>query len=181
MVLLLRKITEDDLERIMNWRMIPEVTRYMYTDPQLTIEDQKRWFKIISQDDTSRYWIVQAGQVSIGVVSITQVDTRNQHCCWGHYIAEPSFRGKGLWKIIECNIYDYVFDHLKLNKLWCEVFTFNEKAIAIHQKLGSEVEGILKQHIYKNGVFHDVARIGITKDKWNQIRNEFEYEPIIIE
>lgn len=38
MSLELRKIKRDDLEMIMNWRMDPDVTKYMYTDPKLSIE-----------------------------------------------------------------------------------------------------------------------------------------------
>lgn len=33
-----RLIKPDDLEMIMDWRMRPEITRYMNTDPKLTIE-----------------------------------------------------------------------------------------------------------------------------------------------
>ena len=33
----LRKVTEGDLEQIMRWRMDPEITRYMNTDPKLTL------------------------------------------------------------------------------------------------------------------------------------------------
>ena len=40
----LRKVTEGDLEQIMRWRMDPEITRYMNTDPKLTLEGQKKWF-----------------------------------------------------------------------------------------------------------------------------------------
>lgn len=39
----LRKVTEGDLEQIMRWRMDPEITRYMNTDPKLTLEGQKKW------------------------------------------------------------------------------------------------------------------------------------------
>lgn len=46
-------------------------------------------------------------------------------------------------------MYDYVFNTLKLNKLCCEVFEFNRKVIEIHKKFGTEIEGILKQHICK--------------------------------
>ena len=31
----LRKIRQDDLENIREWRMLPEITRYMYTDPKI--------------------------------------------------------------------------------------------------------------------------------------------------
>lgn len=181
MSIVLRKIKESDLEMIMNWRMKPEVTKYMYTDPKLSIEDQKKWYRKISQDDTCKYWIIQVDGIDIGVINLVDIDKRNKRCSWAYYIANTSFRGRGIARILECNIYDYVFEKLQFNKLWCEVFTFNEKVIAIHKKFGSEIEGTLKQHIYKNGEFFDVVRMAITKDKWNNIKSNYEYEKIIIE
>ena len=51
----LRKVTEGDLEQIMRWRMDPEITRYMNTDPKLTLEGQKKWFAKVQQDPDVSY------------------------------------------------------------------------------------------------------------------------------
>ena len=52
----LRKVTEGDLEQIMRWRMDPEITRYMNTDPKLTLEGQKKWFaKVQSRLSSGQY------------------------------------------------------------------------------------------------------------------------------
>ena len=45
-----RKIKEEDLEMIMNWRMSPEVTKYMTTDPKLTLDGQKKWLRKINEN-----------------------------------------------------------------------------------------------------------------------------------
>lgn len=177
----LRKITETSLPQIMHWRMLPEISQYMYTDPKLTMESQNHWFNRIRNDDNVRYWIIEVDDIEIGVLDIVDIDLTNLRCCWAYYIADGNFRGRGLGKILECNIYDYVFHRLNLNKLWCEVFTFNDSVIKIHQKFGSEIEGILRQHIFKNGQFYDVVRMGITKDKWNSIKDNYTYERIEIE
>lgn len=181
MVVRLKKLHEGALEKVMNWRMLPEVTKYMYTDPKLTLAEQIDWFKKISKDPRVRYWLIEVDGVDVGIINLADIDTDNLRCCWAYYIADTSFRGRGLGTILECNIYDYVFDVLKLNKLWCEVLTFNESVIKLHQKFGSEVEGILKQHILKNGIFYDVARMAITKDKWYKIKNNYSYDKIEIE
>ena len=55
----LRKVTEGDLEQIMRWRMDPEITRYMNTDPKLTLEGQKKWFAKVQQDPDVSYWIIE--------------------------------------------------------------------------------------------------------------------------
>ncbi|MCM3683415.1 UDP-4-amino-4,6-dideoxy-N-acetyl-beta-L-altrosamine N-acetyltransferase [Mesobacillus subterraneus] len=180
---ILRQVRESDLEMIMNWRMSPEVTKYMYTDPKLTIEDQQNWFKKINlNNDNEKYWIIELENgIPVGLMSVNNIDYRNQQASWAYYIASLEARGKGLGRILECNMYDYIFDTLGLNKLWCEVFEFNEKVIQIHEKFGSKIEGRLVDHIYKNGEFFNVIRMGIRRNEWEQLKGNMEYKKILIE
>ncbi|MBY0600235.1 UDP-4-amino-4,6-dideoxy-N-acetyl-beta-L-altrosamine N-acetyltransferase [Bacillus bingmayongensis] len=173
----LRKIEEKDLEMIMNWRTLPEITKYMYTDPILTLEDQIKWYKKIMASDAEKYWIIRLEDgTDVGVLSLNNIDIKNKHCSWGYYIADLTARGKGLGRILECNIYDYVFFKMNLNKLWGEVFEFNEKVIKIHERFGSRIEGKLREHIHKNGEFYDVVRVAITKKEWKKIKSTYEYD-----
>lgn len=177
----MRKIKEEDLEKIMNWRMLPEVTKYMYTDPVLTIEKQKQWFKEITTNRRNFFWIICFNDIDIGVIGITNIDYINRKCTWAWYIGELEYRGIGVGRIIEWNMYEYVFEKLKLNKLCSEVFSFNSKVIELHSKCGSVIEGSLKEHIYKNGSYYDVVAMGITASRWNKIKNSFHYSKIEIE
>ena len=181
MSLELVKIAKDDLEQIMHWRMKPEVTKYMYTDPVLTLEIQEKWFDSIKNDTSVKYWMIKIDGVKIGVINLRDIDYINRRCTWGYYIGDNSFRGRGIASTLECNIYDYVFNILNLNKFWCEVFSFNEKVISIHERCGSIIEGTLKQHIYKNGEFFDIVMMAITKDRWEEIKDNYSYEKIYIE
>ncbi|WP_371372068.1 UDP-4-amino-4,6-dideoxy-N-acetyl-beta-L-altrosamine N-acetyltransferase [Sporomusa aerivorans] len=177
----LKRMHEGALQKVLEWRMMPSVTQYMYTDPKLTLEDQQKWFEKIQSDPSVRYWLIEVDGTEIGVINLVDIDYVNLRCCWAYYIADISFRGRGLGKILECNMYDYVFETLGQNKLWCEVFTFNEGVIHIHQRFGSEIEGTLKQHICKNGKFYDIVRMGILRDKWQNTKGKFSYEKIEIE
>ena len=40
-----RKIKEEDLQMIMEWRMRDDITKYMNSDPILTLDDQRKWLK----------------------------------------------------------------------------------------------------------------------------------------
>lgn len=181
MSLRLRKIKEEDLLKIMKWRMLPEVTKYMYTDLVFDLEKQKMWFNKVENSSNEIWWIIEIDNIDIGVIAINNIDRINKKCFWTYYIADISFRGRGISKLLECNIYDYVFYTLNLNKLCGEVFEFNDKVVSIHKKFGSEVEGILKDHICKNSTFYNVVVMGITRDKWNKIKHKYDYEKIIIE
>ncbi len=177
----LRRIQENDLEMIMKWRMSPEVTKYMYTDPHLDIKQQRLWYQKVKDDISTSYWIIIYNGSPIGLVSLNNIDYKNKRCSMGHYIAEVSYRGKGIWSAIEYNLYNYIFYEVNLNKLYFEMLSFNENAIDLHKKLGCEIEGVLKQHICKNGQFLDVVIMGMTKDKWETIKGSYQYEKIEIE
>ena len=43
MAVTLSEIRTEDLENIVRWRMDEDITRYMNTNPKLTLEGQKKW------------------------------------------------------------------------------------------------------------------------------------------
>ena len=161
-----RTITTDDLSMILTWRTDPGITQYMYTDVEYDLEKQRQWFRGISSDSRRLDWIINVDGEDVGLVSILRIDPVHQRCEWAYYLASPSVRGKGVGKNVELNVLAYVFETLKLNKLCCEVFAFNELVIKIHEKYGSRVEGNRRQHILKNGQFHDVVEMGILRSEW---------------
>ncbi|MEM9312264.1 MAG: UDP-4-amino-4,6-dideoxy-N-acetyl-beta-L-altrosamine N-acetyltransferase [Pseudomonadota bacterium] len=179
----LRSVREEDLEMVREWRMRPEITRYMYTDPQVSPDDQKAWFERISASLRDRIWIIELidGEVPVGLLSLSDIDRTHGRACWAYYIADERARGKGLARSLELNIYRYVFERMGLKRLWCEVLAFNERVVAIHEKFGSSVEGVLRKHIHKGDEAHDVVRMAILADEWLSIRNKFDFEAIEIE
>lgn len=175
------KIKKENLEMIRNWRNSPEISKYMYTNDYITKDHQKKWFQRIKDDATRKYWIIKVDDNYVGVVNLYNIDMRNKRCYWAYYLAHPSVRGKGIGRLIELNILNYVFEVLFLNKLCCEVFTFNELVIKIHQKYGSKIEGNFRKHIYKDNRFHDIVCMGILKEEWNDLKDNFNFEIIKFE
>lgn len=179
----LRRLTADDLERVRRWRMLPDITRYMYSDPVITPEQQLDWFERMQASNQDRVWIIELldPQLPVGVLSLSEIDQAHRRCAWAYYVAEPQARGLGLAKPLECSIYDFVFDTLGMNRLWCEVLSFNDRVVKLHERFGSKIEGVLRQHIAKGGQFHDVVRMAILKDEWHAIRPTISYIPVEIE
>lgn len=180
-MLRLRKMVEPDIYKVLEWRMLPEVTKYMYTDIEGTKESQKKWFDRVSTSSKYRYWMIEFDETDIGVLNLYDINQVNKRCFWAYYIADTSFRGKGIGRDLECNLYNYVFNFMKFNKLCCEVFEFNDKVIKIHEKFGSKIEGVFKEHIFKNGAYHNVVRMAILRDEWYAIRDGYQFDNIEIE
>lgn len=176
----LRIVKEVDLEKIMNWRMQPSVTKYMYTDPQLTMEEQKKWYET-SQNENCKYWVICCDGHDIGLFCFYKIDYVNLRGDWGWYIAEPDFKGKGIGELLLYNIYDYGFNKLGLNKLCCEVLENNTKAISLYKKSGAEIEGIRRDHIIKGNEKLTIIEMAILKSKWDVIKKKLCYAYITIE
>lgn len=171
-----RKITENDLEMILKWRTRPEITRYMYTDIPYDMQNQTEWFGKIRNDVSRRDWIVQADGTDAGVVSIYKIDYTNYKCEWGFYMDPSAAKGKGVGNHVALNIQDYVFEKLGLHKLCGEIMADNTLVVKWHQLLGATLEGKRKQHIFKNGQFHDVIVSGLLKKDWeDKIKNKLDY------
>lgn len=174
-------LKESDLEKVMDWRMRPYVTEFMNTDPVLTLEKQKIWFKGIKDSDTQKYWIINVEGVPVGIVNIFDIDRINSRCSWGYYIAEKEFRSLQLAMYLEWNLYDYVFYSEKLHKLCNETFVENEQVIKLHILCGGKEDGIMREHICKNGVYHDVSVGSILEQDWARIRKKKKYDKFVFE
>ena len=170
------RVREDDLDMIMDWRMRPYITRYMNTDPVLTREGQRKWFQHIQNSEDQIHWVIRLDGKPIGLINVVEIDRVNSRCSWGYYIAEKEYRSLQLAMFLEWSLYDYVFDVLKLHKLCNETWTENAQVVKLHIMCGSTQDGIMRQHIYKNGVFHDVSIGSILAEEWFSKRVNVKYD-----
>ena len=177
----LKKLQENDLEMVMDWRMRPYITKYMNTDPVLTIDGQKKWFDKVLKNATQKYWIICVDDVPVGMLQLMDIDTVNSRCSWGYYIAEIEYRSLQLAMYLEWNLYNYVFDILKLHKLCNETFVENAQVVKLHLLCGSKQDGIMRDHIYKNGKFYDVSIGSIIADEWYEKRSKIVFDEYVFE
>lgn len=174
----LRKLTENDLEVLMNWRMREDISSTMFTDVKLTLDGQKKWFEGIEKDSTQIRWIIFADDIPIGSMYLTNIDYQNRRCESGWFVAEKSHRSLQLAMALQQNSFDFAFDVINLNRIYGYVIDTNLYVVRLLKLCGIQEEGILKQHAMKGGIFHDVYCVGITKSIWGEIKSKYHY-PII--
>jgi UDP-4-amino-4,6-dideoxy-N-acetyl-beta-L-altrosamine N-acetyltransferase len=177
----LKRLTENELELMMNWRMREEIARGMFTDVKLTLEGQKKWFKKIKNDKTQIRWVIYIDDAPVGSMYLTDIDYVNKRCESGWFVAE---KGASSFKFalgLQQNMFDYAFDTLKLNRNYGYVIDTNAGVLKILKLLGLEEEGVMRQHVFKDGEFHDVHVVAMTKDHWNQVKLKQKYDKYIIE
>lgn len=176
-----RRIKESDLEMIMTWRMRPDITKFMYTDPKLTMEIQKRWFEKISNEEDTFYWLIEVGDKAVGLVSLVDWDKVNSIIYTGLYIAERE--GRTLQNIIDVNMnmYNFIFDKLNINKAAFKIMSNNIGQIEWAKRMGAKLEGISRQAIRKNGLYYDLYLFSFLMEEWEDILTKTHFNRIEIE
>lgn len=58
---------------------------------------------------------------------------------------------------------NYAFNELGLNCISCRTLTYNEKSLNLQKKLGFQIEGILRERVYKNGKYQDLVSSSLLK------------------
>ena len=178
MSITLRAIEEADLEMIMNWRMDPEITKWMSTDPKLTLEGQRKWLAAIRNNPAVSYWVILVDGTPAGVINLADVNLEKQECSWGYYVGERKLRSLKLAMYLEMNLYDYVFCTLGLDKLQYPVFSMNAGVIKLHEMCGSWIVEEIQGGIVKEQTAYDITIMCNTKEAWLAKRETVTYEKI---
>ncbi|MGE7999156.1 UDP-4-amino-4,6-dideoxy-N-acetyl-beta-L-altrosamine N-acetyltransferase [Lysinibacillus sp. NPDC093190] len=164
-------IEEQHLQQILDWRTSEHITRYMYTDIEYSLENQRKWLSSIRKNENGRYWLMEYRGELIGFISITDINWRHKRGFWNFYIGDLKYAM--LAGFIGAYIYNYAFKELGIEKLIGEVMDINEGVQKLHSKQGALAVGIYEHHICKNGVWHDVYIFEMTKERWQEVGSKF--------
>lgn len=170
----LRPMQPEDKVQVRNWRNLPEVAKYMFTDQYISAEEHEEWFGRVLQDETKRYWIIVFDGKDVGLINLYNIDYVHSRCYWGFYLVSPDVRGRGVGSCAWYAVMRYVFHDMGLNKLCSEVLAVNEASIHLHRTFGFQEEGRLRQHVLKQGRPHDVIVFGMLRTEWEARRPAIE-------
>jgi len=166
------KMHDFHMKMVLKWRTKPEVTQFMATDIDDDLEKQKRWFKLESQKNSSKWWIINFKNKPIGVIALVDINLHHKFATWDYYIGEEKYRGR-LGAFIPLYFYNYVFDNLKLNKIIATVMDGNINLLKLHELHGYRKIGVYQKHIFKQNKFHDLFILELLKEKWEKEQIKF--------
>jgi diamine N-acetyltransferase len=78
----------------------------------------------------------------------------------GRTLVEPAHQGRGYATEAVRQVADLAFQQMGLHRLYLHVFADNEAAIALYGLAGFCQEGLLREHVWKDGHFRDVLVMG---------------------
>ncbi|MBG9979422.1 GNAT family N-acetyltransferase [Facklamia sp. DSM 111019] len=165
----LRKLTSEDVEIYHNWRNDIEVMKftspiidtYSYHETEVFVKNV-----LLSSPNSKAYIIETIERKAIGIISLINIDFKNQNAEIIIDIGDKESWGKGYGTEAITMLVNYAFNEMNLHKLYLKVFSFNKAAIRLYQKIGFENEGVSKEMLYREGEWHDVFHMGLCGSDW---------------
>jgi RimJ/RimL family protein N-acetyltransferase len=149
-----------DKKQIDEWNKDGEVTKY--TEPSL--EDAKK--KKLKDLNFAVFDKKTSGL--IGDIGISQIDLKNSHAEIGLTIGDKSLWGKGYGSDLVRAALKYCFQTLNLNKVYLDVWEENERAIRCYANAGFKSDGVLREHVFRNGRYYNKIIMSILKQEWKE-------------
>jgi RimJ/RimL family protein N-acetyltransferase len=117
--------------------------------------------------DDSYFWIIenQEGE-NVGSINTFDCDRRVGVFKYAILIRRPYWRRGYASEAIRL-VLRFYFRELGYQKLTALVYSFNERSLRMHEKLGFVFEGRLRRTVYTNGRHYDTIYFGMTKEEFD--------------
>ena len=153
---ILRPLTTEDAIITWHWRNQADVKAY-YSDHPFTVnyEQELEWYSknIIPSDKLHVFGVEADGQL-VGLTMLKHIHPIHRHTEFAIIIDEKEY-GKG-FGTKACNLtVAYAFDKLNLNRVYLKVRTDHPSAVKMYTSCGFEIEGTLRDDVFKNNRFYD--------------------------
>ena len=165
--------TPEMLETFCRWFSDTEVTRYLENIFSYSLEAEKEWYAKISKSDNSVLWAVFATDGNeerlIGTTGIHDIHPINRSAMSGNLIGEKSEWGKGYGSEVVRLRTRFAFEELNLNKIMTQVYLPNIGSRRVLEKVGYQTVGISREHVWRNGQWHDMWLAEILRSDWQKL------------
>jgi UDP-4-amino-4,6-dideoxy-N-acetyl-beta-L-altrosamine N-acetyltransferase len=137
----LREVGPEDSERLLRWRNLPDVARWMKSTHEIGRSEHDRWFRGVLARERRIHWLILVDGEPVGTVNISAIDPGTRRCEWGLYLGEEAARGTGAALGASVLSLDLAFEVHGMSVVECEVKPDNDRAIALYERLGFQRAG----------------------------------------
>jgi RimJ/RimL family protein N-acetyltransferase len=169
----LRPAERDDLPLFVRWLSDARTARTLSVISPLSHALEERWFeRLLEQQGQGRWHFVTcliADDRAVGAIELFDVDTTNGSAGLGIVIGAPGDTGQGYGSDALRALLGFAFGELRMERIWLDVYDFNERARRVYQRVGFVHEGTLRRALFRGGVHHDLHRMAILREEWSAL------------
>jgi RimJ/RimL family protein N-acetyltransferase len=169
-------VLRNDLQQLMDWRNNPALRRYFREYRELNEYMQESWFANKVQNDPSTIMFSVRrleNQELLGCCGFVSINWVHRHAELSVYIGwNDSYIDKEGYARESCNLLlQYGFGELGLNKIWTEIYKFDNKKWELLKKLGFHQDGMLRDNYFYDGKWWDSRIVSfLATDYWKRLK-----------
>ncbi len=168
--LVLRHFTQDDAARVAELAGDIHIASGVLNIPHpYTIEDARDWIGqhrfLREHGEEIIYAITKRDSGSLAGAISLRVDAEHAHAELGYWIGRP-FQGCGYATEAAGSMLELGFCGLGLHRIYARHLAWNTSSSRVLTRIGMVHEGVMRGHVLKWGVFHDVHWYSIMDDEF---------------
>ena len=166
----LTALTQSDLPTVVQWHQNPEFLRLFDALPAYpkTEAALAQWLDDTHKSTDAFLFAVRSldNDELIGYVELDGILWTHRVSGVSIAIGEAKQWGKGYGYEVMQLVLRFAFDELNLHRVQLTVFSYNERATALYEKLGFQREGVHREHLQRDGKRYDMYLYGLLRSEW---------------
>ena len=149
----LTAIEREDLKKLQEWRNNPDFRKYFREYRELSMTIQEQWFasKVLNDPTTIMFAIRRKDDNELlGCCGFVYINWVHRYADLSLYIGwDNAYIDEVGYARESCELlFKHGFNELNLNKIWTEIYEFDEKKWTLYKQLGFKQDGMLRQNYF---------------------------------
>jgi RimJ/RimL family protein N-acetyltransferase len=161
-------INIENIDLYFKWINHQDVRMFSRNEIPVSKANLKKWFEPKEGLPTSIGFEVwhKKDSKTIGIGGLNHIEYIPGKANMWLEIGEPQYWNRGLATESVKLILDYAFKEINLHKIFAGIFVPNVASWKCAEKVGFNLEGIIKNDVYVKGKHYDTKKYAMFKDDW---------------
>lgn len=165
----LRALEPDDYRVSIKWRKDDEIwdmlggTKYFVSEAY-----EKQWVEkaIFESKDVRLAVCLKENNLLIGYVYMTDINMINRSCHSHILIGDKGYWGQGYAREALAIAINYMFKERNIHRIEARILECNQASMKMHKKLGFQVEGLIRDSVFKSGIYQNQYILSLLKNEY---------------
>ena len=167
-------VEKSDVSQLKDWRNNSDFRKYFREYKELSDENQENWYKneVLKSPETIMFSIRRnEDNILLGCCGFVYYKHIHKHADLSLYIGwnDEYIDKKGYAKESCELLMAYGFNELCLNKIWTEIYEFDDRKRELYLSLGFQQDGLLRQNYWYDGKWWNSRILSILSSEFNSL------------
>jgi RimJ/RimL family protein N-acetyltransferase len=166
----LTSVEKSDLAQLKEWRNNPDFRKNFREYRELNDEMQNNWFDkfVVNDKNTIMFSIMDiANKILLGCCGLCYINWVQRYADLSFYIGKDNLYVDDKYAMDAVEVLlEYGFNELGLNKVWTEIYEFDNLKINLLKKLNFKTDGQLRENYFYDGKWWDSYIFSLLKKEY---------------